>query len=395
VKLSLNASKNYTANDNNGCDTTLPTFTVSQQTSSVALAISSVIDGAKNAVASAGSNLPLCSLAQVHEGRWVSKLLQPHEVPYKTNYKVQRCIPGATKESDLTFYETAVYNNRTDGAIQSFEWIPHDSKSCQFEKWSTESLCRALTTNTGHDKPETDVVIIGDSLSEEFFASVKHLVSNDPNAVIDNDAGTVSNDCGIKLYHRRMDYVYENKMRWELTEKNPTYAVFNFGSHYLEDAKHLPMLENMAGIVREWQDNCKLEHNHKPCLFVWKTTVPGHRDCNLKDSRYEYPAFDFLNWTFPLAEQWIVEHPTIFHWDDFKRQNTMAIEILRTAGVDFVVLDAYRVNILRPDGHSYLNGNVDCLHNCLGSKVDVQAQLLLHIIKLHKAGMLSSSAGAR
>ena len=118
--------------------------------------------------------------------------------------------------------------------------------------------------------------------------------------------------------------------------------------------------------------------------------MPGSPDCFRQD--YQYPSLNFLNWTVPVAEDWLakkhITNPNPFHWSDFQHQNEKAKEIFRASGIDFVVMDAYKVNILRPDGHSAFDGKRDCLHGCLGSKIDVYSQLLLHIIKLHKRGLL-------
>ena len=68
-----------------------------------------------------------------------------------------------------------------------------------------------------------------------------------------------------------------------------------------------------------------------------------------------------------------------YHWYDFQHQNLLMVDHLKRAGLDFEVIDAYYINILRPDEHRVQSG--DCLHNCYPGKMDVYNQLLLHYLR--------------
>jgi hypothetical protein len=68
-----------------------------------------------------------------------------------------------------------------------------------------------------------------------------------------------------------------------------------------------------------------------------------------------------------------------YNWNQFKQQNQLVLRLLKESKVDHHVIDAYEINILRPDQH--VDPNRDCLHNCLPGKVDVYNQLLLHFLK--------------
>ena len=343
--------------------------------------------------------LPLCSIDQVHEGRWVSKILQPNEIPYRTKHELSFCVVSSNKESNNSYYEGGTYYRR-NGTIQSFEWIPHSSHSCSFEKWSTVSFCRALKNDTavksnemnnndtyaGASPSDVDILVMGDSLMQEQHKSLLHLVNGPHGVHFGLDAyHRMTHKSGIQMIFRRLDY-YGDKpdlLSWELSNKNPTYAVINFGAHYLPDPTHGSAIQSISNDVREWQNRCKLQN--KECLMIWRTTVPGHPSCS--SQKYEYP--NFLNWTLPYAEKILVENRPPFHWKEFGHQNKNALEIFQASGIDFMVMDAYKLNILRPDGHLIFGGKRDCLHSCLGSKIDVYSQLLLHIIKLHKQQGLS------
>ena len=73
-------------------------------------------------------------------------------------------------------------------------------------------------------------------------------------------------------------------------------------------------------------------------------------------------------------------------WEEYQRQNLLVAEQLdHMSGENSndhysldnpIVLDAYHLNILRPDQHR--KPPVDCFHNCLPGKGAVYNQLLLH-----------------
>lgn len=84
-----------------------------------------------------------------------------------------------------------------------------------------------------------------------------------------------------------------------------------------------------------------------------------------------------------------------YHWYDYQRQNDLVVnEFIQTfnqnddggdveqeePGID--ILDAYYLNIRRPDEHR--SHQSDCLHNCYPGKMDVYSQLLLHFLKMRR-----------
>jgi hypothetical protein len=72
-----------------------------------------------------------------------------------------------------------------------------------------------------------------------------------------------------------------------------------------------------------------------------------------------------------------------YHWYDYQHQNELVIDTLyRGLGNEFDVLDAYNLNIRRPDEHRSSKG--DCLHNCYPGKMDVYNQLMLHFLKMRR-----------
>lgn len=71
-------------------------------------------------------------------------------------------------------------------------------------------------------------------------------------------------------------------------------------------------------------------------------------------------------------------------WADFQHQNELVLEELAKSGVPHQVIDAYYLNIRRPDEH--LDGPRDCLHSCYpSSKLDVYSRLMLHYLRMDRA----------
>ena len=106
--------------------------------------------------------------------------------------------------------------------------------------------------------------------------------------------------------------------------------------------------------------------------MVWRTTVPGHPQC----PSYTEPTTNSTDLERLIEDHGVSRH---YHWHEFQRQNLLIEHVLSESGVDYEMLDAYHLNILRPDMHRVSTN--DCLHSCLGSKLDVYSQLLLHILR--------------
>lgn len=97
-----------------------------------------------------------------------------------------------------------------------------------------------------------------------------------------------------------------------------------------------------------------------------------------------------------IADRSLYNNRTLgYHWFDYQHQNLLVEEFLKkelvlkhspameqTQEVDHYnelqILDAYYLNVLRPDEHRAHQG--DCLHNCYPGKMDVYSRLLLHYL---------------
>ena len=71
-----------------------------------------------------------------------------------------------------------------------------------------------------------------------------------------------------------------------------------------------------------------------------------------------------------------------FHWYDYQNQNLLVLEELQKSGLPYRVIDAYYLNMRRPDEHRAHQN--DCLHNCYPGKMDVYNQLMLHYLRMDR-----------
>jgi GDSL/SGNH-like Acyl-Esterase family found in Pmr5 and Cas1p len=150
--------------------------------------------------------------------------------------------------------------------------------------------------------------------------------------------------------------------------------VLNRGAHYKADAAYLEEWRRTLDVVEEWLARCK--QLKIKCHFFWRSTVPGHHHCH----DFTEPVNDLAVMEAHVANLSLYDSNGVrYHWQGFRHQNLLAEAELerRRANLPYRVLDGYRINILRPDGHA----RSDCLHSCYPGKMDVYAQLLLHYLR--------------
>ncbi|CAJ1967190.1 unnamed protein product [Cylindrotheca closterium] len=162
-----------------------------------------------------------------------------------------------------------------------------------------------------------------------------------------------------------------------LEEKFPVVLILNRGAHYAPDDTFSADLKTTFQHVSSWQQKCN-EYGVR-CYFFWRTSVPGHPGCN--------------NFTGPVNNLTLMEEilannrdsPGNWRWEEFKHQNELALQLLDNSSVtDYDVIDAYPINMLRPDQHARPyetpGKGVDCLHSCRPGKMDVYNRLLQHFL---------------
>lgn len=379
----------------------------------------------------------LCTREQVGQGEWVPVRLD--HAPYVTPTVHLRCYPR--KHYYGPFYDTwawqpyaavQVVSKSTDviavGANEQGDDKAHDgddngadedeeeengdnieaaaaaaADSCEFTEWQPDLFCRLLQSAT--------IAIVGDSLSWEHYSSLiqllglrtrqgyqhqsRELQTNIQQAVCNGETAVV---------YRRDDKLTQLPSVWQQQQPEseryeheatstttgyghssfPTILILNRGAHYVNDTMLLAGVRQNLVQVGEWMQECRALT--VDCHFFWRTSVPGHAGCDNENNNenenndYSRPVNDLQAMESRIANHTLYSEKVLkYHWYDYQHQNELVLKELARSGLDYNVLDAYRLNVLRPDGHRSHQG--DCLHNCYPGKMDVYNQLLLHFLR--------------
>jgi hypothetical protein len=170
----------------------------------------------------------------------------------------------------------------------------------------------------------------------------------------------------------------------DLKETKPDILIMNRGAHFKSDEAIAADWNETAKDLHNWQQDCLVRN--KTCQLLYRTTVPGHPKC-LGDKE---PSHSLEDMEARVENR--SNYPGVwstFHYWEFKRQNELILELLRQSGLNYSVLPAYEINMLRPDEHAGENaakpGNnyaADCLHSCLPGKIGVYNQILAHSLRI-------------
>ena len=326
---------------------------------------------------SSNNHLPLCRRVQIINGTWVPKIL--YAPPYISKTVHLRCvIPG--------------YDYENPGPWKTWDWNPSDT-SCRLAQWNAKAFCDLL--------PFSTVSIIGDSLSWEHFASLLQLLGArvhqmDQFYSRDEERNHMQIACtdsrqATKFVWRNNALLNATILADSIQSDFPTVLVLNRGAHYRNDTELASGLRRMFPVIKQWQMDC--DKRETKCHLFWRTSVPGHPNCtttsddNSTQPRFTEPVNDFAQMDTYVNSPSSYNNKTLsYHWHDFQRQNQLALQELEDyAGrhrLRYEVLDAYHINVLRPDGHRWHQD--DCLHNCYPGKIDVYSQLLLHFLQMQR-----------
>lgn len=294
----------------------------------------------------------LCTRSQVRKGKWLP--IQREVPPYISHTKHLRCLQSETY---------------TEGKWDSWSWTPFED--CLFTKWNATELCELLEFAT--------VSIIGDSLSWEMYSSLLQLLGSRVHQT-SQFTSKVNNTNHVQLSCRgHTQFIWRNDARLHnvahsIHEDFPTVLILNRGAHFAETTELLDDLQSTLTSVKAWQEACTIRG--VKCHFFWRTTVPGHPGC----SGFSGPQNN-ISQMESLIENLNNYNSTTkkYRWYEFRAQNNAVLDMLSSLGMAYEIIDAYDINILRPDLHRKHQG--DCLHNCYPGKMDVYSQLLLHYLK--------------
>lgn len=313
-----------------------------------------------NAVHSQGINRRLCTREEIKDGSWFP--VEATGPPYIPKNEHLRCYP---EERYL------------QPPWRTFEWEPHE-KQCHLSRFNTSDYCSLMQYGT--------VLIAGDSLSWEHYSSLGQLLGlrvRQSSQFIskDNRQNHVQFACNrqSRIVFRRDDLL--TNLTAAIMDHFPVVVVLNRGAHYQNDTVLSSGIRRNIQEIKEWKAKCAAFGYR--CHLFWRTSVPGH------------PLCDKVNFTVPInniveMENWISNvsnydaYTSKYHWYDYQHQNELVLNLLRQGLGDdgFQVLDAYHLNVRRPDEHRVRQG--DCLHNCYPGKMDVYNQLLLHYLRMER-----------
>ena len=311
---------------------------------------------------------PLCSRSQVINGTWVATQLSNGPL-YITPTVHLRCYPR--EHFDQRPFPT-------------WKWVPRESSTktsgaaavtCEWTTWRSTTFCNML--------PAATVLIIGDSLSWEHYASLVQLLGIHTHQGYQHQSKQLSMNIGQAVCDGKTRILYRRDDRLqnvtgalvEASEPPPTVLILNRGAHYVNDTL---LLQDIRTVIQEikvhWWEPC--QRYGLTCHLFWRTSVPGHPHCG----NFTQPVNDLVQ-----IQRWI-ENPQNYdnktmqyHWQDYQHQNELVLHELEQSGLPFRILDAYYLNVRRPDEHRAHQG--DCLHNCYPGKMDVFSQLLLHSLR--------------
>jgi GDSL/SGNH-like Acyl-Esterase family found in Pmr5 and Cas1p len=300
----------------------------------------------------------LCTRPQIQAGSWQAVTLK--KPPYVTPTVHLRC------------FEKSVYTNKR--GYPTYQWQPADD--CEFSPWKTSLFCSLLEYGT--------VLIVGDSLSWEQYASLVQLAGLKTKQGYQHQSRELNVNIQQAVCQGRTAIRYRRDDRltnlrdalsakWSL----PTVLILNRGAHYVEDEEHLQNVRDNLVHVRAWLDTC--ESHGLQCHFFWRTSVPGHPHC----ANFTKPSNSRADMEALIANpDHYDDHSIQYHWQDYQRQNLLTMQLLESDdywATHATIIDAYDLNVLRPDEHRAHQG--DCLHNCYPGKMDVYNELLLHYLR--------------
>ncbi|EEC42663.1 predicted protein [Phaeodactylum tricornutum CCAP 1055/1] len=305
-------------------------------------------------------NRPFCSVPQIRDGQWV-----PVHGPasYITQTSHLRCYG----EPDV--YQTMNFT--------SYVWQPHNAhrKKCEWTAWQgPRNACQVLE--------HSNILIAGDSLSWEHFSSLLQLLGHHVHQNLQHQSRELRTNVMDLLCNgrSRISYRRDDKLT-NLSaaldeEPFPNVVILNRGAHYVGDDELMQGIRENIRELKVWKRQCNAMG--MSCQLFWRTSVPGHPECH----KFEAPVNDLQRMEAHISNLSLYNNHTLkYHWYDYQHQNQLVIEEFakHNATLEVHIMDAYALNVLRPDDHRSHQG--DCLHNCYPGKMDVYNVWLLHVLR--------------
>mmetsp|Transcript_7694 Transcript_7694/g.18519 ORF Transcript_7694/g.18519 Transcript_7694/m.18519 type:complete len:481 (+) Transcript_7694:107-1549(+) len=296
---------------------------------------------------------PLCNRFQLLNGKWIATNTTKSVYGYTRGPQNCRNLKYKTRDTD-------------------YEWLVEEN--CEFLMWNKTEFCNLIKG--------TPIMLVGDSLTWEHYGALVNSLGGETSIGLYRQSkrenksvlSAVCDDPQTVMIYRSATHLEQLDML--LNETFPLVLILNRGAHYVEDQEFLSELNTTFAFVQKWQERC--QSLGAECPFFWRTTVPGHPGC----MNFSKPVTN-ISW----MEEMIAASDPIYHWNDFKRQNEFALDMLQSFGLNnYQIMDAYHMNILRPDSHLKPSpGGGDCLHSCIPGKIDVYNRLLFHYLRMVNA----------
>lgn len=218
------------------------------------------------------------------------------------------------------------------------------------------------------------ILFMGDSIYWEMYQSLVHLLGGKVykevhlKSIYEKGTPIMINVCGnnnVTLIYRWSkqftDRVTSISIKQMFEERFPTMVILNTGAHYQSDSAFSSNVKQALHQMKEWQELCK----NLTCPLFWQTSTPGIPYCKT----FTKPVNDIHKMELHVAFN------PMYHWDEFKHENEIALQILNVSQVAYQIIDAYEVGIQRPELHV---SEGDCLHS-----YDLAVSDALNIILLH------------
>ena len=257
-------------------------------------------------------------------------------------------------------------------AQKKYDWTVNDI--CLFSEWSDDDFCSLLRNQT--------ILFWGDSLTREQYIDIvrRYGWNGTKHDIFWGDDRPICD--GSTWVSLRVDRTLKGRNG---TPRPPDIVVANRGMHYTPDKEFSSGIDKAIKWLQNWQMNSPhCRKTSSSCLSIWRTSVPGHPSCQ----RFHKPSDNLLEMERLVANQSMYNTPseyTKLGWWAMKHQNLIAKEIFASSNLSYAVIDAYDLQILRPDLHL---GPGDCVHNFEMTKQPVINQIFLHILKSRSLGML-------
>jgi hypothetical protein len=284
-----------------------------------------------------------------------------HHLPYSSSSQLEARVNASFPLYDYDIVDTNV--NRNEGNRMEKN-LDHDKNSntnaCIFLQWNQSDFCQNVL-------PTGTISIIGDSLSWEQYSSLLQLLGQ--------RVKQTSQFISKKQYQNHIQYachqskatpstsakfVYRNLSKPNGTsvfdsiqQDFPMIIVLNRGAHYVNDTLLVQDMISIISVIEQWQHQCQ-EHYNITCYFFYRTTVPGHVQCE----QFQQPVHDYYGMKQYTENISHYNNTTFeYHWYDFDHQNQLVLNLLEQSNLSqYMILDAYDVALLRPDRHRFYQG---------------------------------------